>query len=380
MREILRESNLDLLREVDRLRSLLHNVRVPIELSGYYEWIVNSCDSLCGKIIQHLYYLDLDRVDILDDILSKTQETTREFQLYNQRLMTSIFRFQASDQLCLKILRWLHINHSQTKNIPLGLSDGEFGSWPVRQFPTIYFMPSSAQHGLLYLPLFFHEFGHLIYTCHKEEFEGLISDLQERIASLLEPVSQHDDLYAQTEAETRNAIIETWYEWTQELLCDAIGVEIGGPSFLWAFSMYLRMRGRGEFHLPPERLAHRQHPITWLRIRLLADRAQQRGCAAGANALRTVWDTIAAMMGVTEDYYGFYVDEFLPSIRNTIDSMLIKASPYHFTESDVSDSDWIPGRSSPVHLLNRAWSIFLSDPGHYRNWEEKAISSLLANL
>ena len=113
----------------------------------------------------------------------------------------------------------MHVNHPQTKNIPLGLSDEEFGSWPVPQFPTIYFMPSSMQ----------------------------------------------------------------------------------------------------------------------------------------------------------------YVDEFLPSIRSTLSDMLTEASPYQFTKADVSSSECDPKVSSPVHLLNKAWSIIAAEPDHYSNWEEQAISTFLAN-
>ena len=56
--------------------------------------------------------------------------------------------------------------------------------------PLIYMMPPSAQQGLLYLPLFFHEFGHLLYACHKPEMDALVRELQENLAELLEPAVQ----------------------------------------------------------------------------------------------------------------------------------------------------------------------------------------------
>lgn len=83
-------------------------------------------------------------------------------------------------------------------------------------------------------------------------------------------------------------------------------------------------------------------------------------------------------MGITEEYFGFYDDRFLPSIRQTIDDMLTEASPYHFNDEDVSPSDWNPESSSLVHLLNRAWSIFLNNPSVYDSWEDQAISDFLA--
>ncbi len=107
-----------------------------------------------------------------------------------------IIRARPSDRLCLKLLRWLHSVHPQTQDIPLGLSDGEFGIWPALPLPILYFMPSSSQHGLLYLPLFFHEFGHLLYACHKAELDDLVRDLQRQIEELLMPSVQRDDYYA----------------------------------------------------------------------------------------------------------------------------------------------------------------------------------------
>ena len=98
-----------------------------------------------------------------------------------------------------------------------------------------------------------------------------------------------------------------------------------------------------------------------------------------ADRLETEWNQIAATMGIAEEYYGFYDDRFLPSIRKTIDDMLTEASPYQFRAEDVSPSDWDPESSSPVHLLNRAWFIFINDPDGYDDWEEQAISTFLAS-
>lgn len=69
---------------------------------------------------------------------------------------------------------------------------------PDLRFPVIYYMPSSSQRGLLYLALFFHEFGHLLYACHKREMDDLIRSLLEEIENLLKPVIELDDQYSQS--------------------------------------------------------------------------------------------------------------------------------------------------------------------------------------
>lgn len=79
-------------------------------------------------------------------------------------------------------------------------------------------MPPSAQRRLLYLPLFFHEFGHLLYACHKPEMDSLVRYLQQTISQYLEPSAQRDDLHSKREQEWRSLIVETWFEWTHEIL------------------------------------------------------------------------------------------------------------------------------------------------------------------
>lgn len=378
MQDILRRSNLDLLREITRLSSVLATISAPAELSAYQDWMTETCSSLRRRILQNLRDLELNRDDILDDILSETQLLTAFFRLCNQRLASPLLRYRLSDRLCLRIIAWLHDYHAEARGIPAGLSDGEFGIWPELRIPIVYCMPSSRQRGLLYMPLFFHEFGHLLYASHRKEMDELVSDLQKELADWLELVSQRNDSYVTQDTKARGVIVETWYEWAQELFCDAVGLTVGGPCFANAFSMYLQMGGRDRFHQPREQLSFSEHPVAWLRIRLLAERARRMGLAE-ADRLETEWNRIAATMGIAEEYYGFYDDRFLPSIRQTIDDMLTEASPYQFSAEDVSPSDWNPESSSLVHLLNRAWSIFLNDPNSYDSWEERAILTFLAS-
>ncbi len=375
MREILRRSNLVLLREVDKLESALSLPSVLSELSAYHEWIREACAHFREQGFQNLQDLRLSKDEILSDILSETQRLAGLFRLHNERLAGPLLRSQPSDRLCLRVITWLHTSHPEARNVPAVLDDGGFGIWPEPRLPIVYFMPSSRQRGLLYLPLLFHEFGHLLYACHKPEMDDRVHELQEEIADLLSPLSQRDDRTAREDAKRRQIIVERWYEWIQELFCDAVGFTIGGPCFVHAFSTYFQVGGRSVFHLPQEDLELSSHPVTRLRVRLLADRVRKASLLAESEKLKTQWDNIAKMMGVTEDYYGFYVAEFLPPIRQTLDDMLTEASPYQYMVEDVSSSKWNPRSSSPIHLLNRAWSIFLDDPDGYDEWEEQAIST-----
>ena len=368
MFHILRQNNADLLREIGRLKEILptDSNLLTDELKLYYTWVVEKCNDLYRNVRQNLQDIELLQEDTLPEILSKTQTITWEFRLFNQRLVSPVLRAQSSDRLCLKILCWLHASSSSTEQIPVAFSDAEFSVLPME--PSIYFMPSSSQHGLLYLPLFFHEYGHLLYRCHKPEMEDLTSGFQTALEDLLKPNIQRNDLHAQEEETKRVTIVETWYEWIQEIFCDAIGFCIGGPAFLRAFSMYLRMHGRNEFKVPIDELVHSSHPVTFLRVRLLSDRVRSMGYNTESDKMEGEWEKIAQAIGIVEDYFGYYEESFLPELRQTISDMLVEASPQMFSDEE---------EGSPVGLLNRAWQKFDADSDAYPDWETQAIEDFL---
>lgn len=377
MQDILIQSNQDLLREIKKLNALLSAFQAPQELKPYHEWLVEQIRAFEEGILKNLAYLQLRQPEIQELILSQTQQLTRRFQLINAQLIGPLLRATPSDRLCLKILRWLHAQHPQTQSIPLGLADGEFGVWPALQFPIIYFIPASAQRGLLYLSLFFHEFGHLLYACHKPEMDVLVQELQKKLADFLKASSPGDDSSAQQHLPSPTLVIETWYEWLQELFCDAVGLQIGGPCFLKTFSIYLRMTGRRAFQLPAELLAGSSHPVTWLRVKILREQARALNLSSEAEKLAYEWQALAQSMMIQEDYFGFYEERFLPAIRQTIADMLTEASPYQFSEADLSAQEYNPAVSTPVHLLNLAWVKFVENSSQYPRWEEEHLQQFL---
>jgi len=377
LRDILRQNNRALRHEIEQLQRTLNEARnkIPEELKAYSDRIVTDCEKLHQACVQNLQDLDLELDDLLKDILSNTQFVTRAFHFLNKHQVSPILRARESDRLCLKLLRWLHAEHEKTKDIPVALRDDEFSIWPIE--PTIYFMPCTAQRGLLYLPLFFHEFGHLLYACHRVEMNELVRELQEAIADLLSPAIQRNDEYTQEQERSRNLIVETWYEWAQEIFCDAVGFVVGGSSFAYAFSMYLRMLGRGEYNVSREKLAHRSHPVTWIRIQLMANRGRQMGYEALASDLEETWSRIADAMGIHEDHDGFFDPAFVPAIQQKVNDMLTEAAPHEVQEAEAASPDLDSALNSPIALLNMAWQKFWDSPADYRAWEQQAIETFL---
>jgi len=375
MREILEHSNLALLYEIDLLISALPSKEtIADELLTYYDQIYESARQLRQKVLQSLSDLRKQRKQLFIDILSNTQIYTREFHLLNYRLVIPLRRYRPSDQLCLKMIRWLHTIHPQTRSTPGAFCDGDVGIYPSLKYPITYFMPTSAQYGLLYLPLFFHEFGHLLYACHKPELDELVIDLQKELASLLEPVVKRDDQQAKQEAQKRQIIIHTWFTWSQELFCDAVGFQIGGLCFVNAFSMYLKMWGSDRFSLAFENLVCSSHPVAWLRIKLLCEYLRQSGLEEYAHKLEIEWKSIADALSIKEDYFGFYNEEFLTPIMATIHDMLIETEPYKLKPEKLADMGSANQNISPIQLLNSAWLKFHENPEAYKNWEQEAVS------
>ena len=337
MRELLHQNNVALLHEIRKLQCSLRqaNNDVPDELKGYTDWVTKSCEAFNQSVCQNLKYLESGLQNLLEDILSETQKVSRNFYVFNKCHATPILRACRSDRLSLKLLLWLHATHPKTKNIPVAVCDGEFSIWPIG--PSIYFTPCTAQHGLLYLPLFFHEFGHLLYKCHKTEMDDLVQELQEELKLLLLPAVVKNDRYTETQETNRVTIVETWYTWAQEFFCDAVGFIMGGTSFAYAFSMYLRMLGRSQYHV--EKLAHTSHPLTWIRIQVLADRARQMGYKEIADNLEDEWDEIASALGIVKNYNGFYDPIFLPKIQQKLDDMLTETAPRQFQALEVAGQE-----------------------------------------
>ena len=378
MHRILMVRNQHLLRDVLRLKEEVANAEVPEELLGFVARMQSACDDLHRLIEQNLKDLDLRENAILEDILSNTKQVTQFLRIISSRMVMPILRSSDWDRLSLRFVAWLHGEHQSTKSYPPAVANGDCSVWPFTELCPIYFFPAAEQREILYQPLFFHEFGHLLYRCHKRELDDLVQELQKDIEAVLTPYSYRGDRHSSRQRIQRDAIVRTWYQWTQELFCDAVGLTIGGPSFLWALSTYLGTLDRGDFYRPPQDLQWSTHPVTWLRIKLLLSQAQAKGLSDEANAIGEEWARIAGAMGVVEDYHGFYDETLEGPIIRMLEDALTEVSPREYLASDLKDNTGIPSKDcSPVALAHMAWQAFFLDDIDYSAWETQAIRAWL---
>ncbi|MCI0554983.1 MAG: hypothetical protein L0287_28885, partial [Anaerolineae bacterium] len=270
---------------------------------------------------------------------------TRELRLISAKLAPPILRALAMDRLTLTTVGWLHREHIETSHLPSCFADGSPAILPFfdRLPAPIYYFPSLEQHGLLYQPLLFHEFGHLLYRCHQREMDDLVGELIEEIEDILIPASQRNDRYFEQTRTQRQEIAYTWYDWAQELFCDAVGFTIGGPCFVYSFSRFFGMASLGDFVRRTQDLQRSSHPVTWLRVHFLSRRAETAGFPSLAQQLEDEWEAVAQVMGVTEDYLGFYDTMLDRTIIKTIEDMLIEGSPRSLSNVEAAGGEWIAG-------------------------------------
>jgi len=378
MRALLEARNRSLLRDLEQLGDSLASSGIPSELEPYRTRLLTVCDSFQKQCERNVKDLDRGRDEILEDVLSNTQQATQAVRLLSAKLATPVLRASSEDRLCLKTIGWLHRCHGVTASLPAAFADGECAIWPFLGIAPVYFFPSAEQRGLLFQPLYFHEFGHLLYACHKPEMDDLVRDLQKAIEDLLKPAAERNDRHSAVKAEERQAIAYTWYRWAQELFCDMVGLTIGGPCFLRAFSGYLGTMDRGDFYREPDDLRFSTHPVKWLRIKLLIERAKGAGFAEVARDAEEEWKIVATTMGVSEDYHGFYDKTFEVAVLKTLDDMLIEAGPRSCSGSEAGAQRDAGRADSIVAVLNEAWRVYISDSAGYPSWESATLRKLLA--
>ena len=376
MDKLISFSLMDFNREIDTSISLIEESKIPNEIVTYKKWLLNSLYEIKTELEKIKYFLRIGKMDS-DIILASTTDLIRYkniFRMLNTIYIPLLIRIIPTDDLALKFIYWLHKEHQQTIKHPFIITNGDFGIYPSKDSPIRYHLPISSQVSFLQLPLLFHEFGHLLFIKHKEEMIDIIRVFQEKLNDLIALPIQKYENKNQPELLKRTTIIETWFEWLEELFCDAVGLTIGGEAYLNAFSHFIRFSGSSTFFVPERDLAKSSHPVSWLRIRLLAERAATLGLAKESNDLLSDWDTIAQALNIKEEYFGYYATDFHSSIVSSINDMLIEVAPIPFQE-------YIEKDISPnfIRLLIESWKQFNTTPTEYPSWEKERITMITKN-
>ncbi len=364
----------DLNRDIETSVRLIEESKIPNEIVVYKKWLLNSLYEIKTELNKIMFFLQIGKRDP-DIILASTTDLVRYkniFRILNTIYIPLLIRIVPTDDLALKFIDWLHKAHQQTIEHPFIITNGDFGIYPSKDSPIRYHLPISSQVSLLQLPLLFHEFGHLLFIKHKEEMIDIIKSFQEKLNELIALPIQKYANKNQPELLKRTMIIETWFEWLEELFCDAVGLTIGGGAYLNAFSHFIRFSGSSTFFIPERDLAKSSHPVSWLRVRLLSERANNLKLNKESIMLLSDWDTIANALNIKEEYFGYYANDFHSSIVSSIDDMLTETAPIRFQE-------YIEKDISPnfIKLLIESWEQFKISPFDYSSWEKEIIATII---
>jgi hypothetical protein len=322
MRTELMRSNDDLSHQISTLQQLLGRAQIPGELTAYRGEIELVCEELRRQVRRNQKDLAYDHPDTFSNVLRQTQRVMTELEVINAYYAGPLLRSRTDDRLALVILRWLHDEHPKTARRAFALSDGQFAIYPDLRYPSLFFLPCSRRRTLLYLSLLFHEFGHLLYAMHRPEMDDLVLEFQETAANVFAPTTRRQGASSSQQDAFQAQLVLAYYPWCQEFFCDAVGLQIGGPSFLHAFVNYFRLHGTHAFYVPREKLVHKEHPVGWLRVRSLIHRAVKMHYDAEATKLATDWRETAHQLGITEDYEGTWSEELFNPLQQMLDNML----------------------------------------------------------
>jgi hypothetical protein len=367
----------DLIREIEASEELINKATIPNEIAVYKDWLLRSLADLKSELNKIKYYLRLGIQD--DDItLATTTDLIRFrniFRILNTTYIPLLIRIIPDDYLTLKFINWLHQEHKQTLNHPFIITNGDFGIYPSKDSPIRYHLPVASQISLLHFPLIFHEFGHLLFIKHKEEMVDIIKAFQKKLNEIIDLPIQKYENKNQPELLKRTLIIETWYEWLEELFCDAVGLNIGGNAYLNAFSHFIRFSGSSTYFVPEKDLAKRSHPVSWLRVRLLSERAIRFGLNNESRELLNDWQKIADVLKIKEEYFGYYSKDFHSEIVSSLNDMLTEAEPIQF-------QNYLHIKTFPnfINLLIESWERFQKEPEKYPSLEREIIRKILETI
>lgn len=378
--------NQRLLQLAEHLAAIIADATGPLELEPFKHIITMQCGELCSNIKRNLQLLQLrSKLDLfsgsalqegefLKEILAETRKVNVWLQRLSDYYAPPILRSHPHDRLSLYIIGWLHSSHGTTGVFPAAVNSG---SVAVQQVSVpIYYFPVVEQRGLLYQPLLIHEYGHSLYKAHRPEMDDLVLELQEDVLHLLSLSRYRNDLFSQEQSQIRREIAYTWYAWTQELFCDAVGLVMGGPSYLYSFSSYLHTLQESDFRREPETLRCSAHPPRWLRIQFLANRADRLGLESIADEVVSEWEGVRDLLEIgDDDYFGYYNPDIDDAIVETLDDMLTEVEPRQFSEAEVTLDRWDPSVDTPVQLLNWAWRVYRETPNNYLEWESRIVQS-----
>src|SRR5262249_36478732 len=159
----------------------------------------------------HLAELRGGNAALLSDLFNATSVLTQKVRYADRTLTGPLIRFRREDVLGLRVLQWLHQGTKEATHLTFALAEDDYKVWASPLMPCIYYIPLTCGQSLLSLPLVFHEFGHVLYECHKPEMDELVREFREAVSLFLTPQAVGDASLASQGQEFRQQVVTCWY-------------------------------------------------------------------------------------------------------------------------------------------------------------------------
>lgn len=372
MRERLLTANADLLRRVQAIQRLIDAALLPGTMASYCQQVREFCAEQEKRARLHLAELRGTNTGLLGDLFNATAVLAQKVRYADRTLAVPLVRVRKQDVLALRVLQWLHQSTKETAHLAFALGEDDYKVWASPMMPCIYYILLTHRQSLLSLPLVLHEFGHVLYECHKPEMDELVKEFRETVSHFLTPQAVGDVAFAAQGLEFRQQAVTCWYTWAQEFFCDAVGLTIGGTAFLRTISRHFHALSREEYAIDRGSLLRRKHPLTWLRVRLLCQRASAMGYGDLSTKVAGEWESTARELGIEEEHHGTWDEVFRADFDKMISDMLVQSQPPSCTDADAKAGPRT-AVTSILALFHAAWAVYDADPETYEAWERVAV-------
>lgn len=196
----------------------------------------------------------------------------------------------------------------------------------IKEPPTypLYLAPDSLVGDPGELPLVFHEIGHVLFRLWDPDFPQCV------VAVLGETIRRKAlDLQATTDQQVRADMLAALQAWVplvraqlEELICDIVGVLLGGPTFAVTLAVGLFVTATNPFDY-----GHPAYPPLDCRLRIGGIVLRRRGLDDRLLAgIESGWAQVCAVPGTTPPrfYRWLYDDTFLGDMTGAVESLLVK--------------------------------------------------------
>jgi hypothetical protein len=285
------------------------------------------------------------------------------FNVLQSFLAPVIYNFSPRSRAVTKLTGALATEVGWTMGPSYENAGTQIGPATVAQLQGV-FLPLYDYRKLTGLPATAHELGHILSN-DPRSFQKLVGDWNLQISQHLRDEENAPVPLSQTFPHL-NLLYRNW---AQEFICDKVSTYLAGESFGLAWTHLATSMG-GEIYGPAV-----SHPADDARIRGAAFVLEEMGDAAGAQAVRDLWDhTVPKNLStMSPDYLRVFPDSLLRGLaKNVVKGCeQIGLTRYDSPQHHAGDM---------VDLIRRSSEMMIADPVGYKVWKRDTMIKLYKKL